>query len=406
VDHGRVGVGSDRRLDGHGTVTSNDTGSGGRARISEEPATFLAMRPGPEEGGTSLSMLGEGVEIVDSFGAGDEEAGPSHPLVSVIVATRDRAAFLPDLVEALAHQSMESSRYEVVVVDDGSTDDTWITLEALAQTSALRLSGLRLQHSVGQGPARNIGVRASRGELLAFTDDDCIPGASWLSAITGPFLGAEGAAPHVVVQGKTEAWPEDDSYGPWARTVWVLRPTWLFETCNVAYRRCDVELAGGFPGRDEAPSGPGGKLIGEDAILGWRVIEQGAQLRFEPGALVHHRHLPATFYEWLQDQAGRGAFPGLVRRSHVARRALWHGVFLAPRTAAYDLALASLGLAVATRRRRWLLGLVPWIWLALPEAADRGGRHPVIRLAQLALGDQVGASAMVKASWGERRLVL
>jgi hypothetical protein len=239
-----------------------------------------------------------------------------------------------------------------------------------------------------------------------FTDDDCIPDASWLSAITGPFLGAESEAPHVVVQGRTEAWPEDDNYGPWARTVWVLRPTWLFETCNVAYRRRDVELAGGFPGRDEAPSGPSGKLVGEDAILGWRVVEQGAQLRFEPGALVHHRHLPATFPEWLQDQAGRGAFPGLVRRSHVARRALWHGVFLAPRTAAYDLALASLCLAVASRRRRWLLGLVPWIWLALPEATNRGGRHPLIRLAQLALGDHVGASAMAKASWGERRLVL
>lgn len=374
--------------------------------MNVEPATFRSMRPGLEEGDTSVSVPGGGIEVVDSFGGGGDEAGPSRPMVSVIVATRDRADFLSDLVTALAHQSMETSQYEVVVVDDGSTDDTWATLEALAHSSTLRLRGLRLEHSVGQGPARNIGVRASRGELLAFTDDDCIPSASWLSAITAPFLGAEGATPHVVVQGKTEGWPEDDSSGPWARTVWVLRPTWLFETCNVAYRRCDVELAGGFPGRDEAPSGPDGKLIGEDAILGWRVIERGADLCFVPGALVHHRHLPATFSDWLHDQAGRGAFPGLVRRSHVARRALWHGVFLAPRTAAYDLALASLCLAAASRRPRWLLGLVPWIWLALPEAANRGGRHPAIRLAQLALGDYVGASAMAKASWGERRLVL
>jgi glycosyltransferase involved in cell wall biosynthesis len=346
-----------------------------------------------------------GTEIVDSFGR-DEEAGSPPPVVSVVVATRDRAGFLPQLVEALDHQSMETSRYEVVIVDDGSTDDTWTTLEALARGSELRLRAVRLEHSVGQGPARNIGVRASRGEVLAFTDDDCIPGPSWLSAVTEPFLGAECGTAHVVVQGRTEAWPEDDTYGPWARTVWVLRPTWLFETCNVAYRRSDVELAGGFPGRDEAPSRPDGKLIGEDAILGWRVIEQGAQFCFEPAALVHHRHLPATFPEWLHEQAGRGAFPGLVRRSSVARRALWHGVFLAPRTAAYDLALTSLCLAVVTQRRRWLLGLVPWVWLALPEAASRGGRHPVIRLAQLALGDQVGVNAMAKASWRERRLVI
>ncbi len=136
------------------------------------------------------------------------------------------------------------------------------------------------------------------------------------------------------------------------------------------------------------------------------VIERGAQLRFEPGALVHHRHLPATYPEWLQDQRGRGAFPGLVRRSAVARRALWHRVFLAPRTAAYDLALVSLCLAAATRRWRWLCGVAPWVWLALPEAANRGGRHPLIRLAQLALGDHVGATAMAKASWRERSLVL
>jgi glycosyltransferase involved in cell wall biosynthesis len=363
------------------------------------------MRPSPEEGDASSSVPGGGIEVIDSFGFAADEAGPSHPFVSVVVATRDRAAFLPDLVEALAGQTLGTGRFEVVVVDDGSTDDTWSALEALAQTSTLRLRGLRLDHSIGQGPARNIGVRASRSELVAFTDDDCIPGAPWLSALTGPFLDGE-CAPHVVVQGRTEAWPEDDAAGTWARTVWVLRPTWLFETCNVAYRRCDVELVGGFPGRDEAPSGPTGKLIGEDAILGWRVMEQGAQLRFEPRALVHHRRLPATFLEWLQDQAGRGAFPGLVRRSAVARRALWHGVFLAPRTAAYDLGLASLCLAVATRRRRWLLGLVPWIWLALPEAADRGGRHPIIRLAQLALGDSVGATALARASWREHRVVL
>src|ERR1700683_2797306 len=197
------------------------------------------MRPSPEEGDASSSVPEGGIEVIGSFGVAADEAGPSPPLVSVVVATRDRAAFLPDLVEALADQTMGTSRFEVVVVDDGATDDTWSALKALAQSSALRLRGLRLDHSIGQGPARNIGVRASRSEIVAFTDDDCIPEAPWLSALTGPFLGGE-CAPHVVVQGRTEAWPEDDAAGAWARTVWVLRPAWLFETCNVAYRRCDL----------------------------------------------------------------------------------------------------------------------------------------------------------------------
>ena len=350
-------------------------------------------------------MLSGGPEVLDSFEVGVDAARGPDPFVSVVVATRDRAPFLPDLVAALAGQTMDPSRFEVVVVDDGSTDGTWPALEALAETSTFRFKGLRLGHSVGQGPARNAGVRATRGAVVAFTDDDCIPEPSWLSALTEPLDGGENA-PHVVVQGRTEGWPEDDRHGPWARTVWVLRPSWLFETCNIAYRRRDVELAGGFPGRDEAPCGADGKLVGEDAILGWRVMEHGAQLRFEPGALVHHRHFPATYPEWLRDQRGRGAFPDLMGRSDVARQALWHRVFLAPRTAAYDLAVLSLCLAAATRRRRWLWGVAPWIWLALPEAADRGGRHPLIRLAQLALGDSVGAAAMAQASWRDRRLVL
>ena len=363
------------------------------------------MCPSSEEGGAISSMERAETEVVASFGAGADGAGGSAPSVSVVVATRDRAPFLPDLLAALAAQTMEPGRFEVVVVDDGSADDTWPVLEAWAEASALRLRGLRLDHSVGQGPARNVGVLAARGAIVAFTDDDCLPEPSWLRALTEPLEGGENA-PHVVVQGRTEGWPGDDRHGPWARTVWVLRPTWLFETCNVAYRRRDLELAGGFPGRDEAPSGADGKLVGEDAILGWRVIERGAQLRFEPGALVHHRHFAATYPEWLRDQRGRGAFPGLVRRSDVARRALWHRVFLAPRTAAYDLALVSLCLGALTRRSRWLWGVAPWIWLALPEAVDRDGRHPLIRLAQLALGDTVGAAALAQASWQERRPVL
>jgi glycosyltransferase involved in cell wall biosynthesis len=363
------------------------------------------MCPSVDEGGTTASMPQGETEVVDSFEAGVDAARGPDPSVSVVVATRDRAPFLPDLLAALAGQTMDPGRFEVVVVDDGSCDGTWPALVALAEASTLRCRGLRLGHSVGQGPARNVGVRAARGDVVAFTDDDCIPEPSWLRALTEPLDGGDNA-PHVVVQGRTEGWPDDDHHGPWARTVWVLRPSWLFETCNVAYRRRDVEHAGGFPGRDDAPSGPDGKLVGEDAILGWRVMERGAQLRFEPEALVRHRHLPATYAEWLRDQRGRGAFPGLVRRSDVARRALWHHVFLAPRTAAYDLAFVSLCLAAATRRRRWLWGLAPWMWLALPEAADRGGRHPVLRLAQLALGDTVGAAATAQASWRARYLVL
>ena len=197
--------------------------------------TFPAMRPSPEEGGTSCRCPRRRNEVVDSFGAGAtrRHAGPIRRSRSSC-ATRDRAAFLPDLLEALAGQTMETSRFEVVVVDDGSTDGTWPALEALAETSTLRLRGLRLgpQRRPGSGPQHRRASGAGRASSPSPTTT-ASRSRRGSAPSPDPFSAGE-RAPHVVVQGRTEGWPEDDRHGPWARTVWVLRPTWLFETCNVA----------------------------------------------------------------------------------------------------------------------------------------------------------------------------
>jgi glycosyltransferase involved in cell wall biosynthesis len=167
----------------------------------------------------------------------------AHPAVSVVVSTRGRARFLPGLLQALQAQQPVEGGFEVVVVDDASEDDTWPQLQQLAAGTSLALRAVRLAGHVGQGPGRTLGVLAARGEVVAFTDDDCLPSAAWLDRLTAP-LRADGP-PALVCQGRTEAWPGDaGAAGAWARTIWVLRPTWLFETCNVAYRRQDVLAAG------------------------------------------------------------------------------------------------------------------------------------------------------------------
>ncbi|HUY65147.1 MAG TPA: glycosyltransferase [Acidimicrobiales bacterium] len=331
------------------------------------------------------------------------DGGPV-PKVSVIVATYNRGALLAELLAALEQQTMAPSDYEVVVVDDASDDDTWDRLDALNSTTALRLAAVRLEANGGQGPARNVGVAMGRAPLVAFTDDDCLPTPGWLHELTTPFAGADSA---VVVQGRVEPWPDDrDDGGVWARTVWVLRPTWLFETCNIAYRRQAVLDAGGFPGRDRAPATARGKLVGEDALLGWRVVEAGAELTFAPEALVHHRHEPATYWQWVAALRGRGVFPALVRRSRFGRRALWMGTFLAPRTAAFDAAVAGVVVGAVTVVPWWLLAVVPWVVLAWPEARWRKGRPAVVRLVQMAVGDLVGQEALVVAALRSRCLVL
>jgi glycosyltransferase involved in cell wall biosynthesis len=304
-------------------------------------------------------------------------------------------------------QTMPVASFELIVVDDASTDTTWEALGDLVAATALPARALRLARNAGQGAGRNVGLGVARGEVVAFTDDDCLPSPRWLERLTEPFTSAHGSSPVVVAQGQTEAWPDDaDGAGAWARTVWVLRPTWLFETCNVAYRRTDLVAVGGFPSGGDAPVGPHGRIVGEDAIAGWRVVENGAELVFVPEALVHHRHLPASYLDWLAEQRGRGCFPGLIDRSPLGRRALWRSWFLAPRSAAFDVATVALVGALCSRRARWLIGLVPWVILALPEARSRKGRGAAVRLAQLFAGDSVGAAALVSASVRNRSVVL
>jgi glycosyltransferase involved in cell wall biosynthesis len=328
----------------------------------------------------------------------------ARPQVSVVVSTRDRGPFLAGLLAALEAQTVDARHFEVIVVDDGSTDDTWPVLAKAAATTGHRVLALQLEASVGQGPGRNAALARARGDVVAFTDDDCLPPPQWLERLTAP-LRDDGSA-QLVVQGRVVPTPERPAdAGRWARTVWVLRPTWLFETCNIAYRRVDLEAAGGFPGRDDAPTQADGKLVGEDALLGWRVIQDGASLAFLSEAETHHRWLPAGYVDWVRSQRGRGVFPALARRSPLGRRALWRRFFLAPRTAAFDVLLAGELCAVLSGRARWLAAGLPWIALALPEARDRG-RPVAFRLAQLWVGDLVGFGALVSASARERTLVL
>src|SRR4051794_38960457 len=94
------------------------------------------------------------------------------PEVTVVIPTRDRAARLVAALEALRGQTLEPERFETLVVDDGSSDDTGEALAGLTGDGRLIVRVLTLP---GDGPAaaRNAGWRAARAPLVAFTDDDC-----------------------------------------------------------------------------------------------------------------------------------------------------------------------------------------------------------------------------------------
>lgn len=284
------------------------------------------------------------------------------------------------------------------MIDNGSSDDTWTTLMQLVRSTPLRMTGLRLPTNVGPAGARNAAVSVSRGAVVAFTDDDCLPEPQWLEALLAATAGAD------VVQGRTE--PDDVATGAWDRTIRIVAPTPLFETCNVAYRRGHFEAAGGFPDADSVVAGAGRRAFGEDVLLGAAVVEAGAIHGFAADAVVRHRYLTASYADHLRQMRNLSGFPALTRRSPLLARALWGGLFLTSRSAAFDLAVVGAIVALVRRRPAPLLAAVPWIVATVPITREHGGRHVVIRLVQLAVADAVAAASLVEGSIRHRRVVL
>jgi glycosyltransferase involved in cell wall biosynthesis len=324
------------------------------------------------------------------------------PDVSVHIATYRRSGFLPALVAALEAQTLPAGRFEVVIVDNGSDDDTWSVLTEQVARSSLRLAALRIAQNRGPAAARNAAVAVSHGALLAFTDDDCLPSPRWLAAL---LVAADGAD---LVQGRTEPDPDPAGMqsGPWARTIRIVEPTALFETCNIAYRRSAFERVGGFDEGHAVSARPGGRAFGEDVLLGSSVVASGGVRRFAPDALVHHRYLPASFADHLRSMRELAGFPALARESAALSDALWRRVFLTRRTAAFDLAAVGSVLAARHRRLRFLALVLPWVLLTWPTTRAHGGRPAIVRLAQLGVADAVGAAALIEGSLRHRRLVL
>src|SRR5690242_1278529 len=103
-----------------------------------------------------------------------------RPTYSVVVPTYQRGAALERCLDALASQTLERDRFEVIVVDDGSVTPPRAAVARAAASLDVRLIE---QANAGPASARNAGARAARGEYVVFTDDDCIPDAGWLRAI-------------------------------------------------------------------------------------------------------------------------------------------------------------------------------------------------------------------------------
>ena len=203
------------------------------------------------------------------------------PEVSVVVATHNRAERLEQLLAGLRAQTLSTGRFEVIVVNDGSTDATAEVLRREQAGGTLRLATLAHREPRGPGGARNRGWPLARATVVAFTDDDCVPTPSWLEAMLARFhCDGEPIVRGVTVPNPAEAHRLD----PYSKTVHITYPSPHYETCNIAYPRSLLERVGGF---DESF-----RVAGEDGDLGLRAAAAGGRPEFAPDAVVHHAVFP------------------------------------------------------------------------------------------------------------------
>ncbi len=312
--------------------------------------------------------------------------------ISVVVATRDRSLRLSRLLDSLRAQTLESDRFEVVVVDDESRDDTTSVLERELARRELRLRSFRLEPSRGPAGARNEGWRAADGSLVVFTDDDCVADPGWLEAIAA----AASARPGCLVQGRTDPIPEERaSIGPFSRTLEVTELGPYFQTCNIAYPRAMLEALGGFDDSTFPRSG-------EDTDLAWRAIEDGAEAVYAEDARVFHAvnqfgpigslRFPLR---WSDAMANLDRHPEL--RSELHRGVFWKR--------SHELLLAAVVGVAATRR------FPPAALLVLPYARDvvrrtRRRGASASHAPHLALQDAVETYATIRGAVRNRTLVL
>jgi glycosyltransferase involved in cell wall biosynthesis len=310
---------------------------------------------------------------------------PAAPQLSVIVPARDAAATLPGTLDALAAQRGAGS-YEVLVVDDGSTDATASIARAREGVAVLE------QPALGPAAARNRGAAHARGKVLAFTDADCSPAPGWLAA------GARWLAAADLVQGRVVPEPGRPP-GRFDRTVSVEGESGLYEAANLLVTREAFALVGGFEAWLEPARG---KALAEDVWLGWKARRLGLRTAFCDGAIVFHAVFPRGAGGLLAERRRLRHFPAIAAKVPELRRHFFFArVFLNRRTALFDAALAG-GLAAAARRSRApLLACLPYA-LAVLRRSRAAPRALVVELA----ADAVGAAALARGSVAARSPLL
>jgi glycosyltransferase involved in cell wall biosynthesis len=238
------------------------------------------------------------------------------PRISVVVCTRNGSRTLRECLNGILR--LDYPEYEVIVVDDGSTDGT----ATIAHEFRVRVISTEKK---GLSNARNVGLAAATGGIIAYLDDDAYPDPHWLKYLANSFCSTS----HAGVGGPNLVPPQDPVVaqcvgnapgGP----IHVLLTDTVAEHipgCNMAFRKSCLTAIGGFDAQFQT--------AGDDVDICWRLQERNWTIGFNPAALVWH-HRRNSIRAYLRQQKGYGKAEALLQRKwpekfNLAGHTVWSG---------------------------------------------------------------------------------
>lgn len=249
---------------------------------------------------------------------------------SVIVPTHDRRLSLQQTLHSLFQQDFQD--FEIIVVNDGSSDDTDEYLSHLASEG--KIVYLK-QSNRGPASARNAGLKVAKGQYIAFTDDDCLVPPDWLRRFTHYFERTRVDVVGGIVRNRVR----DNIFSEVSQEIsnhFVKflgrdnQPTAFLTSNNVAYHSESVRKAGGFSDRFRYPGG-------EERALHQVILQQGGKIMMLPDQIIEHYHV-LTLRSFLKQHYhyGRGSF--ILHR--IIRRELSNSPHMIPISAYGSLILS------------------------------------------------------------------